>query len=526
MQLEKKVSQTSQREAKQDFKLPAALYRAEQVRELDRIAIEELGIPGARLMERAGAVTFESMRRHWPDARRIRILCGGGNNGGDGFVIARYAKCAGLDVGVFSLGDPAHLGGEARGAFDTMLGAGLAPAQFEVGGLEAALEDADVVIDALFGTGLDREVTGRWAEAIAAINASPGAKVAVDIPSGLHADTGQVLGCAVRADLTVTFIGLKQGLLTGEGRDRCGRLLFDDLAVPEAVYGRFPPNARRVDYGAMRHLLAQPRARAAHKGDFGHVLVFGGETGFAGAARMAGEAAARAGAGLVSIATRAVHAAIVGSSRPELMCHGVESAADLKALLPRATVLAVGPGLGQSGWGRTMLETVLETDLPMVIDADGLNLLATLPGYGPDDRQSALHNFVLTPHPGEAGRLLGQTTAQVQNDRFRAARALVARFGGTVVLKGSGTLILDERGDPCIAWEGNPGMASGGMGDVLTGVIAGLMAQGMTMGEAARLGVCLHGRAADLAAAEDGERGMLAGDLMDWVRRLVNPGIS
>nr|VFJ48361.1 MAG: NAD(P)H-hydrate epimerase [Candidatus Kentron sp. FM]VFJ58558.1 MAG: NAD(P)H-hydrate epimerase [Candidatus Kentron sp. FM]VFK08918.1 MAG: NAD(P)H-hydrate epimerase [Candidatus Kentron sp. FM] len=498
-----------------------ALYRAEQVRELDRIAIRELGIPGARLMERAGFVTFQSMGRRWPDARRIRVLCGVGNNGGDGFVIARYAKCAGFDVKVFPIGDPARLGGDARGAFDAMLAAGLTPETYKADGAcipAGALEDADIVVDALFGTGLDREITGRWADAIAAINASPAARVAVDIPSGLHADTGQVLGCAVLADLTVTFIGLKQGMFTGQGRDRCGEIRFDDLAVPGAVYERFEPSARRIDYDTTRHLLPATRARTAHKGDFGHVLVVGGDAGFAGAARMAGEAAARTGAGLVSIATRRAHAAIIGASRPELMCHGVENAVDLQALLARATVVALGPGLGRSSWGKTLLGTVLETELPMIIDADGLNLLASLPGYGAGNC-----NRVLTPHPGEAARLLDQDSAQIQNDRFRAARALVARFGGTAVLKGSGTLILDQEGAPCIASEGNPGMATGGMGDVLTGIIAGLMAQGVAPDRAARLGVCLHGRAADMAAEKDGERGMLAGDLMAWIRRLMNP---
>ncbi|MBT8420147.1 MAG: NAD(P)H-hydrate dehydratase [Gammaproteobacteria bacterium] len=498
--------------------LPHALYRAEQVRELDRIAIQDFGIPGARLMERAGFVTFRAMRRRWPEARRVRVVCGAGNNGGDGYIIARYAACAGLDVKVFPIGEPTRLGGDARGAFDAMLNAGLTPENIKVGG--TVLADADIVVDALFGTGLDREITGHWADAIAAINASPGVKVAVDIPSGLHANTGQILGCAVRADLTVTFIGLKQGMLTGEGRDRCGHFLFDDLTVPGAVYERFGPSAQRIDHDTTRQSLLAPRARTAHKGDFGHVLVVGGDTGFAGAARMAGEAAARTGAGLVSIATRAAHATIIGASRPELMCHGVESAAELEALLSRATVIAAGPGLGRSSWGQTMIKTVLATDLPMIIDADGLNLLAT---HGPDDHQNRRHNWVLTPHPGEAGRLLGQTTSQIQADRFQAARALVARFGGTAVLKGAGTLILDEQGEPCIASEGNPGMATGGMGDVLTGVIAGLIAQGITTGEATRLGVCLHGRAADLAAEEGGERGMLAGDLMGWIRQLMNP---
>nr|VFJ56939.1 MAG: NAD(P)H-hydrate epimerase [Candidatus Kentron sp. DK] len=522
-----------QSRSRQTPALPEALYRAEQVRELDRIAIEELGIPGAVLMERAGLATFRAMQNRWPNAQRIRILCGGGNNGGDGFVIARYARRAGLDVKVFPIGDPDRLGEDARGAFDAMREAGVSPAKFEPGGAHAltgVLEDADIVVDALFGTGLDREITGHWADVIAAIDSVAGAKVAVDIPSGLHADTGQVLGRSIRADLTVTFIGLKQGMFTGEGRDRCGHILFDDLAVPEAVYRRFAPSARRMDYEGACHILSKPRARAAHKGDFGHVLIVGSDNGFTGAARMAGEAAARAGAGLVSIATRAAHAAIIGSSRPELMCHGVENSEELEPLLARATVIAAGPGLGRSGWGRTMLEAVLKTDLPMVIDADGLNLLATITD-GVSVHQASLSEViasrgvhrVFTPHPGEAGRLLGCSAAKVQADRFQAARALVTRLGGTVVLKGSGTLVLGEKGVPHVAWEGNPGMATGGMGDVLTGLIAGLMAQGIDAFDAARLGVCLHGRAADLDAEKEGERGMLAGDLMEWIRPLVNP---
>jgi len=492
-------------------KLPHALYQAQEVRELDRIAIQDLGIPGAQLMDRAGFSAFQAMRQQWPNARHIRIFCGIGNNGGDGFVIARYAKYAGLDVKVFSLGDPSRLTGDARGAFQAMSDAGITPEPFQAN----LSEDADVVVDALFGTGLDREVTGPWSDAIAAINRFPGATLAVDIPSGLHADTGRVLGCAVRADLTVTFIGLKQGMLTGEGRDQCGRILFDDLGVPDAAYTRFQPSARRIDYDTEQHHLT-PRARSSHKGDFGHVLIIGGEVGFAGAARMAGEAAARVGAGLVSIAT---HAGIIGAGRPELMCHGVESVADLQGLLARATVVAVGPGLGQSPWGKIMLEAaILQTELPLIIDADGLNLLAALSQHGLQRRGGQL----LTPHPGEAARLLDCTTAVIEADRFKAVRDLVARFGGAAILKGSGTLIFNEDTDLCVASDGNPGMATGGMGDVLTGVIAGLIAQGMTIASAARLGVCLHGRAADIEA-KSGERGMLAGDLMPRLRRLANP---
>nr|VFK68395.1 MAG: NAD(P)H-hydrate epimerase [Candidatus Kentron sp. UNK]VFK73680.1 MAG: NAD(P)H-hydrate epimerase [Candidatus Kentron sp. UNK] len=498
-------------------KLPNALYLAQEARELDRIAIEDIGIPGSVLMDRAGFASFRAMRRQWPNAHSIRILCGAGNNGGDGFVIARYAFDAGFDVKVFSIGDHFRLTGDARSAFEALSGVGVVPEPFQAG----ALDDADVVVDALFGTGLDREITGPWFDAIAAINRSPAATLAVDIPSGLHADTGRVLGCAARAELTVTFIGLKQGLFTGQGRDLCGRLLFDDLGVPGQIYKQFEPSARRIDYDTERRLLT-PRARSTHKGDFGHVLIIGGDAGFAGAARMAGEASARVGAGLVTIATRSAHAAIIGATRPELMCHGIETITDLQELLPRATVLAIGPGLGRSSWGRAMLDTVIETELPLIIDADGLNLLAALPQHGLHERRGG---HILTPHPGEAARLLGCATAEIQEDRFKAARNLAARFGGSILLKGSGTLIFEDGAGLCVASDGNPGMASGGMGDVLTGVMAGLMAQGITIPDAARLGVCIHGRAADMEA-KNGERGMLASDLMARLRRLVNPGIG
>ncbi len=328
--------------------LPAALYRAEQVRELDRIAIEELGIPGATLMERAGVAAFDELRRTWPAARRLSIVCGPGNNGGDGFVLARHAAAAGLQVRVGLLGDAARLRGDALGAHDRMRDAGLEAHGYTAG----ILDDADLIIDALFGTGLDRDVEAAWGACIADMNASPAPIVAMDIPSGLHADTGRVLGVCVSAALSVSFIGLKQGMFTGHARDCCGRVVFDDLGVPPALYERVPVTVRRADMASLRGILGK-RRRSDHKGSFGHVLVIGGDTGFAGAARMAGEAAARIGAGLTSIATRAAHAGVLASQRPELMCHGIEDAGALAPLLERATVVAVGPGWrGASGAGR------------------------------------------------------------------------------------------------------------------------------------------------------------------------------
>ncbi len=248
------------------------------------------------------------------------------------------------------------------------------------------------------------------------------------------------------------------------------------------------------------------------KGHFGHVLVVGGDFCMSGAARLAGEAAARAGAGLVSVATHAEHAAIISAAVPELMCHGVEDSASLMPLLRRASVVAIGPGLGKSPWAQALLGVMLQSDLPMVVDADALNLLAIEP--------AKKDNWILTPHPGEAARLLGQTVEEVQSDRTAAAIELQKKYGGVVVLKGAGTVVVDSEEVIGICGEGNPGMASGGMGDVLTGVIAGLLAQGLSLSQAARLGVCLHARAGD-SAAEEGQRGLLASDLFPFIRRLV-----
>ncbi len=487
-------------------KLPDKLYRAAQVRAMDRYAIETLGIPGQVLMQRAGAAAFEGLRRHWPDARRIAVVCGGGNNGGDGYVVARQALDAGIEVKAFALSPPQQLPGDALLAFQAYRAAGGAV----VGEVPETIDTFDVVVDAMLGTGLDREVSGGYAQAIAAVNAFSGGVLAVDIPSGLHADTGAILGWAVEADATVSFIGLKQGLFTGEGPACCGKVWYADLAVPEAVPAGGEPSAYLCFQ--YRNLLS-PRRRTAHKGHFGHVLVVGGDAGFTGAARMAAEAAVRVGAGLTSVATRSVHASQLNAMRPEIMSHGVEAGTDLTPLLERATVVAIGPGLGQSSWARNLLQAVWNTDLPLIVDADALNLLAQSP--------TSRGNWILTPHPGEAARLLGCTSREVQRDRFAAGAALVARYGGVCVLKGAGTLVQAAGRAPWVCSLGNPGMASGGMGDVLTGILAGLVAQGLALPEAAWMGVSLHAAAAD-AAASEGERGLLASDLMPWLRRLIN----
>lgn len=491
-------------------RLPHALYRAEQVRALDRAVIEDFGIPGEVLMARAGAAAFALLRDHWPEAHDITVLAGVGNNAGDGFVLARLALEAGLTVRVLQLGDREKLAGDAR------LNAGRYQ---DAGGDWRPCDElpsrTDVIVDGIFGTGLSREVSGAWAAVIQAINRHPAPVLALDIPSGLQADTGVALGVAVQAAVTLSFIGLKQGMFTADGPDCCGEVFFDALAVPARVYARQILSARRLDWAKQREFLA-PRPRTAHKGDFGHVLVVGGNHGMGGAARLAAEAALRAGAGLVSLATRTEHVGAVLAARPEIMVHGIDEPGQLDDLITRCSVIAIGPGLGRDAWGRALWQRVLDADRPLVVDADALNLLAEAP--------VRRHNWILTPHPGEAARLLAQETAGIGRDRFVAVAALVARYGGVAVLKGAGSLVQGEgERPPAVCCDGNPGMASGGMGDVLTGVVGGMIAQGFELEQAAAMAVCLHGAAGDAAAARGGERGLLASDLLPELHHLVNP---
>ena len=376
-------------------------------------------------------------------------------------------------------------------------------------------EEADLVVDAIFGTGLSRAPDGVWAELVTAINASGAKVLALDVPSGLNAANGACPGVAVQADATVTFIVAKQGLFTASGPDRCGSLFCDDLAVPSEYVPPGMATSSLLLIGDHDELL-QPRARDSHKGDYGHVLVIGGNRGTPGAAWLAATAAARSGAGLVSIATRD-HNCSALARYPEIMVHEVEHAGELEALLRAASVCAIGPGLGKDAWARELLARVLEHDCPLLLDADALNLLAEEPPSGTGDR-----NWILTPHPKEAARLLGCSSAQVQADRFAAAAKLQQRYGGVALLKGSGSIVADGAGS-AVVYGGNPGMACGGMGDALTGIIAALAAQGMVPATAAKLGACIHAAAGDAAAASGGERGLQASDLLPWVRRMCNP---
>jgi NAD(P)H-hydrate epimerase len=321
-----------------------------------------------------------------------------------------------------------------------------------------------------------------------------------------------VLGVAVRADLTVTFIGRKLGCYLGEGPDCVGRVEFDDLGVPPAVYAEIPSTLALLDDSVVAAALP-PRPRTAHKGRHGHVLIVGGAAGMGGAVRLAGEAALRVGAGLVTVAAHPQSLPVV-AGRPELMTWPVASESDLEHAVARADVVAIGPGLGQSPWALELLATVIASGKPLVLDADALNLLAATPQQH--------HHWVLTPHPGEAARLLGATADSVQRDRLGAAKELQTRYGGTVVLKGAGSVVQTADFGGWLCDRGNPGMATAGMGDVLTGVIAGIAAQCGDLSLAARAGVFVHASAGDRAAAA-GERGLVAGDVVAELRACVNP---
>lgn len=484
-----------------------SLYTAAQVRAVDRAAIERLGIPAFELMQRAAAAAYAALRRRWPQARRVALLAGSGNNGGDAFLLGRLALRDGWAVDAIALSERSS--GTAEQARAAYVEAG---GRIRIAGDDAGLHDAEVCIDGLFGTGLGRPIDGAAAALVARLAASHRPVLALDLPSGLDADRGIRLGACVRADATVSFIAWKRGTFTADAGDVCGERELASLDVPLGAFDGIDADAELLDASIAGVLAA--RGSNVNKSHYGHVLAIGGDEGMGGAIRLAGEAALRSGAGLVSVATRPAHVLAINAARPELMARGIDDAVALQPLLERAGVVAVGPGLGQAAWGRALFDAALACGKPLLLDADALNLLARMP-------RALSVEAVLTPHPGEAARLLDCDVATIQSDRYAAARTLAHRYAAVVVLKGAGSLVADPEGRVAVCRWGNPGMASGGMGDVLSGVIAALLAQRLSAWDAARFGVALHARAGDLAAA-DAPRGLLASDLFQPLRRLAN----
>lgn len=490
--------------------LPSFIYSAAATRELDAQIIAA-GTPGFELMQRAAAAVWRELRRRWPHAGRLTVFCGGGKNGGDGYLVARLAERSGWQVQVWAVAPPERLQGDAHRAWQAARDAGV-----DIRCWTGEQVREGVIVDALLGTGLRAPVRESYQKAITAINTSGLPVVAVDLPSGLDADRGGVADCAVRADLTVTFIVLKPGLLTGQGPDQAGELCFAALADLPA--SGVAPVLERLTLARCRAWLPA-RPRAAHKGMFGHLLVIGGNRGMGGAIMLAAETALRCGAGKVSVATRSDHVPSILARCPEVMAHGVDDPAQLAALLKPATAVVLGPGLGTDSWAQQLLDQVLAHDAPQILDADALNLIAAAPPPRPLGPGT-----VMTPHPAEAARLLGCATAAVQADRLAAARRLAERFGCTAVLKGVGSLVADPdpRALPALCSAGNPGMASAGMGDVLSGLVGALLAQHLEAGTAARYAVLLHALAGDRAAEQGGQLGLIASDLISSIRYYLN----
>lgn len=483
------------------------LYNINQIRQLERLAIDELKIPEFELMQRAGKAAFEYLNEKWPNRGVIHVICGHGNNGGDGYILAYHAKRSGLRVIVHSVGGEERFTDITKKARQLCEEAGVEVTPFEN---TIRFDDVDILVDALLGIGIANEVTPLYHDVIAIINATMLPVLAIDVPSGLDADTGTVLGTAIQATSTITFIGLKQGLFTNDGPDCSGSIHLASLDLPRQIYANIQPNAHLLSVDLLKTL--GNRKKNTNKASFGHVLILGGSKGMFGAVRLAAEAALRVGAGLVSVVTQQGGAAIICAHQPEIMCHELPDKETLFRLIQRATVVVVGPGLGKDAWAMDLLNLVLATDLPLVIDADALNLLGVRP--------TCQSNWVLTPHPGEAARLLDWQVHEVQTNRFRAITELTEK-GGNWVLKGVGTLIKKNEPNTSVCQFGNPGMASAGMGDVLSGIIGGLIAQKLSVNIAANTGVLIHALAGDLVAKK-GQRGMLASDLIIAIPDVIN----
>lgn len=494
---------------------PDKLYNVDSIVRLEKIAINQFDIPSHELMKRAGDAVFQVLIKRYPQQKSILVLCGGGNNAGDGYVVALLAKQAGLNVSVISLIDTATLKNEALLAYNDWC---------SVSGNQAddmvLLDETDVIVDALLGTGLKRDVSGNWEKWINAVNLSGKPVISVDIPSGLIADTGAIAGTAISANITVSFIGLKQGMFTAQAKDVCGEIIFDNLALPDDVYSHVETDARLIK--TIDYSLLPKRKPSSNKGNFGHVLIVGGNTGMPGAVILAAKAALRTGAGLVTIVTAASNLEAIGSAVPEAMVKSCDENSIIEVLtasfIKNVTHVAIGMGLGQDGWSLALLRFCAQLNKPMLIDADALNLIAK-------QNIKIKSCLVVTPHPGEAARLLSDemilSSTDIQCDRFAAAKRLYDLFRDgeacVVILKGSGTIVFDGQTVKICSF-GNAAMAAPGMGDVLSGIVIALMAQNINISDAAELAVCLHASAAQ-SFTQDRTRGLLASDV---INELVN----
>jgi ADP-dependent NAD(P)H-hydrate dehydratase / NAD(P)H-hydrate epimerase len=482
------------------------IWRVDEISCLERQLTQS--VPPILLMKKAAQAAFRFILNKWPKARHWLIICGPGNNGGDGYCIAAHARLAGYHVTVFSPATEKKIISPASDARQQWL---------DIGGEICSDADCwpasvDLIIDGLLGTGCRCLPSISLQQVITKINQAGTPILSLDIPSGLLADTGTLSGTAVRATATLTFLAFKPGLLTGKARDFTGQLHVASLGADTLPL--YHKTATRCLDSQDLSFWVKPRAPTSHKGQMGKIVVIGGNTGTAGAVRLSGEAALRSGAGLVRVLTHSSNITPLLTARPELMPATLNND-NLEASLAWADFILIGPGLGNDDVAQNAIDKVKNSSIPQLWDADALNFLAITPNNS--------QNRILTPHPGEAARLLDCTVDEIEHDRLAAAQAICQHYGGIVVLKGAGTVIVNEQGDIRIVATGNPGMATAGMGDVLSGVIAAMVGQQLSLFDAACAAVVAHGAAADHCAAESGMRGLLASDLFLPLRRILNP---
>lgn len=510
--------------------LPHHVFTTQEIRLIEQDHAQNHNGHCYDLMEKAGRSVFEELLKVNMHLKMVYVLTGKGNNGGDGYIVAAYLLKHRIPFRIFAIGVPRG-DSEAYTAYSYFCKIG-GKVEYELPDLIAEANSGnspDLVIDALLGTGLDSEPRDPYGQWINFINSTKAYVISVDVPSGVNADTGKVYTDSVIANKSVCMIGLKPGLLTGDAVDYVGDIIVRHLGIDvNSYHGRFNPlemdgvSCLPIFLANYEDILVDLPVRplSAHKGDSGRLLIIGGAKGFGGAISICGQAAMRAGAGLIKVATHPHNVPAINASYPELMTVDFEDLESVKEAIKWTDVIAIGPGLGVNDHSSQLLDLVLSSDKPAVVDADALNIMA-------NEGMSFSKRVILTPHPGEAARLLNCTVDKINSDRYHAAYELQQKCGGIVLLKGAGTICCDGKYITVIK-EGSPAMASGGMGDLLTGIIASLKAQGLTLHQATIAGACVHGRAGFLSGENCGIIGTLARDLLPYVRYLVNkrPGLA
>lgn len=474
------------------------LYQREQVYRLDQQTIKMDAQPALLLMHKAATATWHALQQRWPECQKLVILAGAGNNGGDAFALALLAKQA-KTISLYMIGDSERQSPESTYYREAWLAQG-----GEVLTWEGECPECDVIVDGLLGIGLNKDLDQHWQSLIAQINSTQAVRVCIDIPSGLNADTGVAMPCAIRADLTVSFIGRKIGCWLADGPDYCGELVFDDLGISTSALNAEAAICSIIHSNNIQ--LPIKRSRNSHKNQFGHILIVGGDRGMPGAVRLSAMAALRAGAGMVSVCVHPDNYTAIAAADPELM---IGTWDELERLLARATVVVIGPGLGQSTTAQNLLGVLSACKIPMVIDADALHADVL------DNMQS--ERIVITPHPGEAARLLHCTVAQIQQDRVKALQQITQQWNAACVLKGSGSLVGLRHGSLSLCQNGHAGMATAGSGDVLSGLVAAYLGQGLTPLEAATGAVYVHARAAEHYARATHANSLIASDLLQYI---------